>query len=69
MRRGASSGGTSREIVGVPARPVVREDAVEWLRAANRERGIEISAGTGGPAWDGWPVDYDACVGAIGGYD
>ena len=58
-----------REIVSVPARPVVRDDAVEWLRAANRERGIEISAGTGGPGWDGWPVDYDACVGAIGGYD
>jgi hypothetical protein len=57
------------EIVSVPARPVVREDAVEWLRAANRRRGIEISAGTGGPGWDGWPVDYDACVGAIGGYD
>ncbi|HKE16302.1 MAG TPA: DUF222 domain-containing protein [Kofleriaceae bacterium] len=58
-----------REIVGAPARPVVREDAVEWLAAANRARGIEISAGTSGPGWDGWPVDYDACVGAIGGYD
>jgi hypothetical protein len=31
--------------------------------------GIHQSAGTGGPGWDGWPVDYDACVEAIGGYD
>ena len=58
-----------REIAGAPARPAVREDAVEWLAAANRARGIEISAGTSGPGGDGWPVDYDACVGAIGGYD
>jgi hypothetical protein len=57
------------EIVSVPARPPVREDAAEWLAAANRVRGIDISSGTSGPGWDGWPVDYDACVGAMGGYD
>ena len=58
-----------REIPSAPARPPLPDDAADWLRATARQSGIEISAESGGPGWDGWPVDYDACVTAIGGYD
>ena len=58
-----------RQIPAAPARPPVADDAVGWLRAAIRQTGVDISAESGPPGWDGWPVDYDACVAAIGGYD
>jgi hypothetical protein len=58
-----------REIVPAPPRPPLCDEASTWLHAAIRQSGIEISAETSGPGWDGWPVDYDACVAAIGGYD
>jgi hypothetical protein len=57
------------EIPAAPVRPPLRDDAFDWLRTAIQRRGVEISAETSGPGWDGWPVDYDACVAAIGGYD
>ena len=58
-----------REILPVPQRPRIDDGALDGLRAANDRRGIDISAESNLPGWDGWPVDYDACVGAIGGWN
>ena len=58
-----------REIQPVPTRPPLAEGALDRWRDAVRERGVDISAESNLPGWDGWPVDYDACVAAIGGYD
>jgi Domain of unknown function (DUF222) len=58
-----------REIAPVPARPPLADGALDRFRAAVRASGIDVSAETNLPGWDGWPVDYDACVAAIGGYD
>ena len=58
-----------REILPVPQRPRVDDGALDWLRTANHGRGIDVSAESTLPGWDGWPVDYDACVGAIGGWN
>jgi hypothetical protein len=60
-----------REILVAPARPPLAADAdaLDWLRTSLERSGVSSSAETGGPGWDGWPVDYDACVEAIGGYD
>jgi hypothetical protein len=58
-----------REIPPAPARPPLPDGAVDRLRAAIQSWGIDISAESAGPGWDGEPVDYDACVSAIGGYD
>jgi hypothetical protein len=54
--------------------PVVRrrplpDGSFDRLRAHIQRHGIEISAETNAPGWDGLPVDYDACVNAIGGWD
>ena len=58
-----------REIPPVPARPPLHDDSIDRLRTQIHEHGIRISAETNAPGWDGWPVDYDACVAAIGGWD
>jgi hypothetical protein len=58
-----------REIPPVPARPPLHNDPIDRLRAQIHEHGIRISAESNAPGWDGWPVDYDACVAAIGGWD
>ncbi len=51
-----------REIPPVPARPPLHDDPIDRLRAQIHEHGIRISAESNIPGWDGWPVDYDACV-------
>ena len=56
---------TGREIPAAPARPPLAEGAFDRLRAKNRRSGIEISAETNTPGWDGEPVDYDFCVAAL----
>jgi hypothetical protein len=43
--------------------------AFDWLHPSLERSGVKISATRGGPGWDGWPVDHDGCVEAIGGYD
>jgi Domain of unknown function (DUF222) len=58
-----------RVIPPVPVRAPLPHAAVDRLRAQNLERGIQISAESNTPGWDGWPVDYDACVAAIGGWN
>jgi hypothetical protein len=62
---------SGREIPAAPARPPLGADAdaLDWLRTSLERSGVKISAENGGPGWDGWLVDYDACVEAIGGYD
>ncbi len=54
-----------REIPAAAARPPLAEGSFERLRAANRRGGVEISAETGAPGWDGVAVDYDSCVAAL----
>ena len=56
-----------REIPFAPARSPLTECPVEQWRAELLRSGIEISAETNAPAWDGEPVDYDSCVGALKG--
>ncbi len=58
-----------REIPSVPHRPPLDDDSVDRLRTQIHDRGIRISAESNTPGWDGWPVDYDACVAAIGGWN
>ncbi len=58
-----------REIPPVPVRPPLHDDSIDRLRAQVYEHGIRISAETNASGWDGWPVNYDACVAAIGGWD
>jgi hypothetical protein len=58
-----------REIPPVPARPPLHDDPIDRLRGQIHDHGIRISAESNAPGWDGWPVDYDACVAAIGGWD
>ena len=54
-----------REIPKVAARPPRAEGPLDRLRAANRQSGVEISAESNTPGWDGEPVDYDSCVAAL----
>ncbi len=58
-----------REIPPAPARRPLHEDCIDRLRTQIDEHGIRISAETNAPGWDGWPVNYDACVASIGGWD
>jgi hypothetical protein len=58
---------SGREIPSAPARSPLTECPVEQWRAELLRSGIEISAETNAPAWDGEPVDYDSCVGALMG--
>jgi hypothetical protein len=57
------------QIPPVVMRAPLPDGSVDRLRAEIQQRGIEISAETNAPGWDGLPVDYDACVDAIGGWD
>jgi hypothetical protein len=52
----------------VVSRPPLPDGSFERLRAEIQRHGIAISAETNAPGWDGLPVDYDACVDAIGGW-
>jgi hypothetical protein len=54
-----------REIPAAPARSPLAEGSFDRLRAENRRSGVEISAETNTPGWDGEPVDYDFCVAAL----
>jgi hypothetical protein len=56
-----------REIPSAPARSPLAECPVERWRTEFLRSGIEISAETNAPGWDGEPVDYDSCVGALMG--
>jgi hypothetical protein len=56
-----------REIPSAPARSPLPECPVERLRTELLRSGIEISAESNAPGWDGEPVDYDSCVGALMG--
>jgi hypothetical protein len=57
------------EIPPVVQRPPLPDGSFDRLRAQIQRHGIAISAETNSPGWDGLPVDYDACVNAIGGWD
>jgi hypothetical protein len=54
-----------RPIPAVPARPRLAEGSFDRLGSSLRRSGIEISAETNAPGWDGLPVDYDACVAGL----
>ncbi len=58
-----------REIPPVVKRPPLHDGVFDRLQAQIQQCGIRISAESNAPWWDGEPVDYDACVGAIGGFD
>ncbi len=58
-----------RQIPRVPIRPTIHHDPLDGLRAQNHDCGTAISAESNLPGWDGWPVNYDACVASIGGWD
>ena len=57
------------EIPAVVRRLPLPDGSFDRLRARIQQHGIAISAETNTPEWDGLPVDYDACVNAIGGWD
>jgi hypothetical protein len=57
------------EIPPVVRRPPLPDGSFDRLRAQIQQHGIAIFAETNAPGWDGLPVDYDACVDAIGGWD
>jgi hypothetical protein len=57
------------QIPPMVTRAPLPDGSVGRLRARIQQHGIEISAETNAPGWDGLPVDYDACVNAIGGWD
>jgi hypothetical protein len=57
------------EIPAVVRRLPIPDGSFDRLRALIEHHGIAISAETNAPGWDGLPVDYDACVNAIGGWD
>jgi Domain of unknown function (DUF222) len=54
-----------REIPSAPARSPLDDAALDRWRADFLRCGIEISAETNQPGWDGEPVDYDSCVAAL----
>jgi hypothetical protein len=58
-----------RDIPAVFDRRPLPDGAFDRLRAGIERNGIHISAESNSPGWDGLPVDYDACVGSIGGFD
>jgi hypothetical protein len=52
---------TGRRISEVGERPVVGADLLEsWLG----DEGVEVTAETNAPGWDGTPIDYGLCVAA-----
>ncbi len=57
------------EIPAVVRRLPLPDGSFDRLRAQIQQHGIAISAETNAPGWDGLPVNYDACVNAIGGWD
>ena len=48
-------------------RPEVAEDALAWLGGALDRHGVRVSAETNEPAWDGFPIDWPACVDSLAG--
>jgi hypothetical protein len=58
-----------REIPPIGQRSPLPDGSFDRLRAQIQQHGIAISAETNAPGWDGQPVDYDACVNSIGGWD
>ena len=56
-----------RELPAVVARQPLADGSYHRLSATIRESGIDISAETCRPGWDGEVVDYDLCVAALAG--
>jgi hypothetical protein len=54
-----------KEIPTVGDRPIVGLGSFEWIRSEVLRGGIEVSAETNVPQWDGQPVDYDSCITAL----
>jgi hypothetical protein len=51
-----------RELPAAPIRSPLADGSLDRLRAAIREAGLQVSAETNAPAWDGQALDYDRCV-------
>jgi hypothetical protein len=54
-----------KELPAVAARPSLGDQSFDWLRSVVRRNGIEVSAETNVPGWDGQAVDYDSCIWAL----
>ncbi len=58
-----------RPIAAVPVRDPLAPGAFERLARWSGEAGRVVDRRSNEPGWDGLPVNYDLCVGALGGLD